>query len=668
MTQNLTGIFIKFFIFCLLTATLTTDLALSASISTSKGFCEVYKCYCPKPEEEIKCKFNNTVKSVDFVDPSVEKVDFSGSSLERFVFGDTTLSIKSLILSYNSISEIHENAFDKLPHLQYLDLSNNQISLVQEVAFTSLNVLASLNLSRAFKADYKISRDICELINLKVLDLSYADLDDLTFECWKTAHLVELYLSFTKNVEKSWQNWFPYIGTSLKLIDLSNSDIINLDSSLSTKMLSLTSLNLANNKNLDKSSLFTLLGENKLIERIEYLNISNIGAWSKSLNINQLLSNANSTSISLSVLDVSHNKYNDDLNVFLFNQQKLSKLKVFIASNNQFTTCNSKLIAGTDATLLTSLEEINLASNFLNGSSCLYPLKPVKTLKKLDLRNNKLSLISTEFKSDNFISFFADKPGLKYVDFSSNQFIFFILYMNPNHTFVEKLDFSSNHLKSFRFLSMTKVNSAKFPTNLYENRVEKNTKKQPDSPASNGASSDSGDDDDDYDYNETYDYGNEYADEDDEAIIETHSSDDYDDDQRFIYINELNLSRNKFSIVNVQHMLQSIRNVYDFDLSYNPILQVVGLSGDPLLTNKVIYKNITDTKMKSLNNQLNNTKLTSQMASIVDLIAATYKNNPNGPLQEALCIDLLDLGNCKIKRLPNLQHTCINKGKFMVLI
>jgi hypothetical protein len=183
-------------------------------VRQSAGFCLKYKCECPEPAREIRCQFNAPdLKSIDFVDPSVSKIDFSDNNLEMFVFGDTTLNVNELILRNNSVRVIHENMFVKMPHLRRLDLSQNKISTLEMVSLESLNVLEYLNFSKSFSDDFQLTRELCKLYNLRVLDLSYANLESFRLECGTIFLLVELYMRFTKNADKLYANWLPYIGS-----------------------------------------------------------------------------------------------------------------------------------------------------------------------------------------------------------------------------------------------------------------------------------------------------------------------------------------------------------------------------------------------------------------------------------------------------------------------
>ena len=555
-------------------------------VYSKDDFCIRYNCtICT--EEKITCRFNRSTNSIDFINPHVYGADFSDSYLEQFVFGDTTLNLHRLNLKNNSIKKINENFSDKMPHLTDLDLSQNKIEFMQEDSFRNLKSLEYFNFSNALSDKFHISRELCELINIRVLDLSFHDLSELQLGCWKNeAHLEEIYLRNAKNVMKSWDNWFPYIGNRLKLIDLSGSDLTSLDSDIASALSELKILILSNNPKLDKSSLFTALKQGNMVQRLERLEISNINASSSNLPLGKLFDSLNSTNITY--LDISFNSFNDDLNSFLFNQPKFKLLKTFKGSNNRFKNCSEKLIP---TGLLVSLEELDLSRNSIKGKACLLSIKPLKKLKSIDLSNNELSYIPSDLVNYDIASVFFEMFNLTYIDLSHNLFHTLNIYFSQYHTRIAKFDLSHNMLKSFRFMSLHLVNSNSFPMNIYDK-----------------------DKDTDYDYednNGTVIYGNQ--------------NEENDDDERFILIDELNLSSNRLEIVNLQHMLQSVRNIQRVDLSRNPIEQVIRLSDEKLLID-------------------NKNSLIEQ-----------------DELTEILCIDELDLTNCHIKRMPNLEHVCINK-------
>lgn len=605
---------------------IATCIAVS-NCQTNRGqikksqFCAKYNCWCPNPVEEIKCKLNSTTNEVDFIERDVQRLDLSDNSLQMIVWGDSVLNLHELILRNNNISVIHEKMFNKVPHLHFLDLSMNRISELKEQYFTDLNVLEKLNLSRAFVPDYKINRELCELVGLKVLDLSYTDLDEFTLECWRTSpHLVEIHLRYARNVEASSINWLPVIGNqSLRLIDLTGSDIKKIEINQWLNMNNLASLSLSHNPKIDKNSVYALLKTNTFFKQLRYLHLANISADSKSLPIGQIIADQKSP-LGLEFIDISDNNYNDDLNKLLFNQANLINLTSFIARNNRLYQCAQRLTKGERETFLSKLELLDLSYNLINDSSCFYAIRPITTLECLDLNHNRLSIISSDIKSKDFASIYSEMINLTYVDLSYNLFTSLVFYFNVNHTRIQNFDVSHNKLKEFRILSLTVVSSAKYPFNLDQDTTVDNKVDEEDDAALNMHYIDDTEDD----YDETIVDSNNRKEKGKDGV-----DDEEDDDQRFIVIDRLDLSNNKFSSLNLQHMLQSIKNVVYLNLSSNPIEQVIGMSESPsFLTNSTSIKPTTASQ------------------GMVD--------------DEIMCIDRLDLKNCKIHAVPHLIHVCIN--------
>jgi hypothetical protein len=166
-----------------------------------------------------------------------------------------------------------------------------------------------------------------------------------------------------------------------------------------------------------------------------------------------------------------------------------------------------------------------------------------------------------------------------------------VLYFSPRHVRIENFDVSHNNLKKFQILSWTLVET-KYPFGSGNQPTANSTKhatvNSSSSPAATGSKVVSGESDaasyEDYSDNDVDALNDHYYedDEDYETVVSTHRKSDLDDDRRFVFIQVLDLSHNKFETVNVQHMLQSVQNVVVLDLSSNPIIQVVG--NDPFFS------------------------------------------------------------------------------------
>lgn len=565
-------------------------------ILCSKGendFCEKYNCQCTN--EQIKCnQIDKQINILEFCNKNTTKLDLSQNSLDTILFSNSTLNLKHLRLSNNKLTNIHQNQFQSLPYLTNLDLSFNQIESFHESAFQSMHLLEYLNLSNAFKSpSYQFTRELCELDNVKVLDLSYLNLESFTLECWKNAHLTELYIKHSRNSDQSWPNWFPFLGSNLKILDLTNSSIKILKSSL-LNLNSLTHLILSSNSELEKSSILETLQTNNLLSRLKVLKLDNLNLNQTNLPIHTLISSLNNSN--LEILDISFNNFSDDLNSFLFAQSNLKNLIEFKARNNKFKKCFNKF----DLNHLEKLQILDLSFNFLQESSCLYSIKAISTLKWLDLSHNQIKINSADYKAQDFASFLTNKINLTYINLSSNLIFNLFIHFSENHGLIEKLDISNNRLRNFRVLSKTTYESIKYPFSLeLEDEYEEEEE----------------------DLNEYDDYEEDME---GDVVGSSTKSDELDDNERYVIIENLDLSKNRLGSVNLQHMLQSIKNIVYLDFSFNPIQKVNGMSSDPILFKSRIEQNSTANK-------------------------------------EILCVDSLNLANCKLQRIPHLPHACVNK-------
>ena len=93
-------------------------------------------------------------------------------------------------------------------------------------------------------------------------------------------------------------------------------------------------------------------------------------------------------------------------------------------------------------------------------------------------------------------------------------------------------------------------------------------------------------------------------------------------------------------------MLQTVRNIKHMDISFNDKMrQVVGMSNSAPITSKIVLNDkneeVLDETMEY--DETNKTKDTDET------------------VREILCLDQLDLSNSRLTRLPNMQHTCVNK-------
>lgn len=138
------------------------------------------RCLCSS--QTVKCQ-NQDLNAIPHSLPNNTKILFvtgnniSGLSVDSFPSSLKLLT--DLYLSGNEMEFVDEKVFDNLPNLVRLDLSNNKFQTFSERAFPDDNKLQVLNLSRCFHNHTTMDLSVIQQGNLhmlKVLDLSNNDL------------------------------------------------------------------------------------------------------------------------------------------------------------------------------------------------------------------------------------------------------------------------------------------------------------------------------------------------------------------------------------------------------------------------------------------------------------------------------------------------------------
>ncbi len=136
----------------------------------------------------LSCRFSNSTRSVRYSPTvGVTTVEVRMSSIEQITFEKTALDLESLNLRCNRFKTLPDKQFENVPNLRSLDLSMNSIVSMSEGVLQSLPRLERLNLSEAFDDSFAVGRQVCEAVSVKVLDLSYLDVANLTLGCWKNS-------------------------------------------------------------------------------------------------------------------------------------------------------------------------------------------------------------------------------------------------------------------------------------------------------------------------------------------------------------------------------------------------------------------------------------------------------------------------------------------------
>ncbi|KAG6442372.1 hypothetical protein O3G_MSEX002279 [Manduca sexta] len=287
----------------------------------------------------------NSLKYIEVGSPlAVNIFDGSHNSLTEvpsnfFIAVEST--IRQIILSYNKITQISNEAFGDATSLQILDVHKNNINLVKRKSFLSLLSLQILDLS--FNTISQLSvEQFYNLNKLRYLKLDHNVLRLLPRDVFKNTIIEHLDLGYN-DISLFPVTALSQIGFTLRYLDLSNNHIEYLDSNIFRNTQFLSSLNLASN-------LLTVLPDNTF---------SSLGGLRKlDLSFNFIKANYK---------ELFHN---------LLNLRHLNLANVTLKSVPYLS--------------LTNLTYLNLSSNFINSFKET-DVKRLVNLRHLDLGNNRLT-------------------------------------------------------------------------------------------------------------------------------------------------------------------------------------------------------------------------------------------------------------------------------------
>ena len=570
-------------------------------VNSQQDLCNQEACMCSDGFTKIDCvsKFGNLSVLEIKSEQNILKADFRSNFITDLII-NTDIRLQILYLNNNKLKSLsYEHEFEHLTSLIELDVSNNQIETIDEHAFDHLHRLSYLNLGNS--GSFRLTNHLCPLTSLKRLDLSSLDLVQLQLNCWANntqnqviqIFIEELYLKNSKNVFEKWSNWFQYIGKSLKVLDLTNTNLFAFDATIWSHT-SLAELIVSNNQNLNKTQLYEVLVSPNVAPNLTRIDMAQVNASNDNFNLKNFLQEKPNR---LTYLDISSNFYIDyDIASVMINIS--TKLQTFIASSNQFISSmefNQKLEFNS------KLEVLNLSKNKLN-STFLYHIKPISTLRVLDLSNNEISVLFNDLIADKLVSLFSNMPNITDINLSYNHLIQFVTYFHEDSTQINRFDLSHNSLDKFYILSLKTVDDSTFPYNLIPL-----------------GSSDKDFDDIDIEENTM-----------DGAVV---------DSSRYINMNLLDISSNRFTELNFKKQFKSIKSLNRLDASFNPVL-----------------KTITSLTYNALHviNIVNNNK--QQQQNIIEWNQLVNENN-----NKFFCINELEFEHCQINTIPSLEYTCIKK-------
>lgn len=191
----------------------------------------------------------NVIMCVSIFDGSYNELVEVPSNLFRSV--ETT--IRQIILSYNKITFVSNDAFGQAIYLEILDLHKNNINIIKRKSFSELTSLQILDLSFNFISLLSVEQ-FFNLNKLRYLKLDHNNLKLFPRDVFKNTIVEHLDLSFNEI------SLFPVtalsqIGFTLRYLDLSHNRIEYLDSNIFRNTQFLLNLNVGHN-------LLTVLSDN----------------------------------------------------------------------------------------------------------------------------------------------------------------------------------------------------------------------------------------------------------------------------------------------------------------------------------------------------------------------------------------------------------------------
>ncbi|CAM4868123.1 unnamed protein product [Rotaria socialis] len=253
---------------------ITTDNATLSILAHEQSciYCQTAACHCPSTQFILNC--SSFVFNLPLIENCTEviiwkTIDFSLRNLTTLdLHSLLSLRMERLLLKSNSITYIYDNIFDSLGDILIeIDLEMNQLSNLSSKWLTSkLTHLQKLNLAFNRFEFFDNMHDI-QLSHLQELNLSHNQINSFPNKIYQWISLIKLDLSFNKLLSIPrfaldglnnliWlslasnsklncvvQDSFKYLK-SLKYLDLSHTNLLNLDACIFIQLIGLQSFSI----------------------------------------------------------------------------------------------------------------------------------------------------------------------------------------------------------------------------------------------------------------------------------------------------------------------------------------------------------------------------------------------------------------------------------------
>lgn len=337
--------------------------------------------------------------------------------------------MQTLILRDNNILLIPGSALGRLPRLTNLYLDYNRVAALSSDIFGSINPEEIKYMSLARNVIRELPAGSFQVFtNLIYLDLSGNSLATITSDTFMGLESSLRDLRLSQNKITGIGN-IPLELNELKLLDLSDNNIVDIPRNAFTGVKNLIYLNISNNHHLAPIP-------QTIIHPLTKLRILDMSQTGMKVLPNELFANCPD----LEVITLRRNTIHEIPDNSFMNLRNISTIDL---SYNNITTI--KLSAFVN---LMSIKKLLLKGNQLSAFKGEF-FNTGTSLEELDISDNQLSYL--------FPSSFRIHPRLRRLDVSNNKFSFFASELVVSLQYLEYINLSHNQLKSVDELDFARL-------------------------------------------------------------------------------------------------------------------------------------------------------------------------------------------------------------------